>query len=107
MHDPWADRCIGFTRALLCAKLRVPLKTSIGEFEEDLCAFSESGLRLLPPAVAAASQQSCTCFAGHSIKVCVEFSMTAELSDTFVAAPITKLLCFFSSLQSILEIADR
>lgn len=103
MHDRWADRCIGFTTALLCAKLKVPLKTSIGEFEEDLCVF----LHLLPLAVVAASRQSCTWFAGHSIKVCVEFSMTAELSDTFVAAPITKLLCFFSSLQSILEIADR
>lgn len=35
------------------------------------------------------------------------FPWLPKHSDTFVAAPITKLLCFFSSLQSILEIADR
>lgn len=59
------------------AKLKGVLQRNIGKFEEDCCVFFKFDPHLLPVAVAGVLQPTCTWFAGQSIKVYVEFSMTA------------------------------
>lgn len=90
------------------AKLKGALQRNSGEFYEDWFVFFKSDPHLLPvAAVAGVCSRPALGLLVRASRFVWNFPWLPKHSDTFVAAPITKLLCFFSSLQSILEIADR
>lgn len=89
------------------AKLKGALQRNIGKCEEDCCVFFKCDPHLFPWLLQAFCSRPALGLLVRASRFVWNFPWLPKHSDTFVAAPITKLLCFFSSLQSILEIADR